>query len=199
MIFQSFDSALTKVRNTLFNVANTSSQSTHISEYDPLTGAMNRRAFDDRLRDAINSAQDNDSDIALLYIDIDNLKRFNNHNGHVAGDELLKRFVMLVKPLLANQRSLFRFGGEEFIILLPNFDREKAWCLSQQICDVCRVSLSPFQPNHCGCSHCLGPADMSVSIGISLFEQDMTPESLVDKSERNMWNAKDAGKDRAWM
>lgn len=166
---------------------------------DPLTGALNRNAFNTRLAEAIHEAGKTGSGFALLYVDIDNMKRFNNHNGHLVGDQLLKRFVELVEPMLGNQDSLFRVGGDEFAIILPKFCREESLHLSQQICDIAREKLAPPQPVHCGDKHCMGPAKISASIGIGLFEQNMSAESLSEMVEKKMYDAKCAGRDRVSM
>ena len=150
---------------------------------DILTGAMSRGAFFKCITETINISHEKGASFVLLYIDIDNMKHFNNHNGHYLGDEMLRRFVMLVKPLLINPDSLFRFGGDVFVIILPNSSCEEALHLSQKICTIAREKLAPSQDPHCGDKHCMGPAKISVSIGISLFEQNMTVESLLRSVE----------------
>jgi diguanylate cyclase (GGDEF)-like protein len=99
--------------------------------------------------------------------------------------------------LLVNPDSLFRFGGDEFAIILPDYSCEEALHLSQKICNIAREKLAPLQHPHCGDKHCMGPAKISVSIGISLYEQNMNVESLLRSVEQKMWDAKLAGKDRA--
>lgn len=166
---------------------------------DPLTGVLNRTAFNVRLADTINEARATGSGFALLYVDIDNMKHFNAHNGHLVGDQMLKRFVALVEPLLGKQDFLFRVGGDEFAIILPKFGCEESLHLSQQICGVVREKLTPLQPTHCGDRHCMGPAKISVSIGVALFEQNTSSENLLEIAEEKMYEAKCAGRDCFWM
>ena len=152
-----------------------------------------------RLADTIDKARTTGSGFALLYIDIDNMKHFNMHNGHLVGNEMLKRFVALVEPLLRDQDSLFRVGGDEFAIISPKSSREESLHLSQQICDLARDMLAPPQPTHCGDRHCMGPAKISASIGIGLFEHNMSAESLLQSVEKKMYDAKCAGRDHVWI
>jgi diguanylate cyclase (GGDEF)-like protein len=167
-----------------------------MTDRDSLTGALNRNAFNVRLTEAINEASKTGSGFALLYVDIDNMKRFNNHNGHLVGDQLLKRFVELVRPMLVNQDSLFRVAGDEFAIILPKSGREESLQLSQNICNVAREDIAPQQPAHCGDTHCMGPAKISATIGIGLYEKNVSAESLLETAERKTYEAKLAGKDR---
>jgi diguanylate cyclase (GGDEF)-like protein len=168
-----------------------------VIDRDILTGAMSRNAFLKCITETIGISQEKGSSFVLLYIDIDNMKHFNNHNGHYLGDEMLKRFVTLVTPFLINPNLLFRFGGDEFTIILPNSSCEEALHLSQKICNMAREKLAPSQDPHCGDRYCMGPAKISVSIGISLFEQNMNVESLLRSVEQKMWDAKLAGRDCA--
>ena len=163
---------------------------------DNITVVKNRDEFKRRLADTIGDARMKGSGLALLYIDIDNMKHFNMHNGHLVGDEMLERFVALVEPMLGNRHSLFRTSGDEFAIIFSNSSREEALQLSQQICDISREKLAPPQPTHCGDRQCLGPAKISVSVGVGLFEQNMNAESFLQSIENKMYHAKSAGKDR---
>jgi len=167
-----------------------------MTDHDPYTGVLSRNAFNKHLMAAIEKATTNNSDFSLLYIDIDNMKHFNLHNGHLVGDQLLNNFVELVEPLLQKQGLLFRVGGDEFAVLLHNVGKEESLRLSQQICDITREKVAPHQPIHCGDSHCMGPAKISASIGIARFEHNMSMESFLEKAENKMYEAKIAGRDR---
>jgi two-component system, cell cycle response regulator len=166
------------------------------SDRDALTGAPTRKAFMAGLESAAATAHATGSAFALLYIDIDNMKRFNLHNGHLAGDAMLKRFVEQVEPLLTNRGALSRVGGDEFAIILPDADGEQSLILAHQICDLARNDIAPPQPIHCGDPHCHGPAKISASIGMGLFDPSMTTESFLRKVEENMYQAKCEGRNR---
>jgi diguanylate cyclase (GGDEF)-like protein len=162
---------------------------------DELTNAMNRAAFISCLTEKLKDAHAKNTNLAVLCVDIDNMKHFNMHNGHTLGDEMLKRFVVIVEPLLRSSYLLFRIGGDEFAIILTNMNREEILYLAQKICDISRRELSPPQPNNCGDPRCMGPAKISVSIGIAESRDDSTLEALWRKAEEKQSEAKCAGRD----
>ncbi|MDH5325644.1 MAG: EAL domain-containing protein [Gammaproteobacteria bacterium] len=98
----------------------------HQATHDPLTGLINRREFDVRLRRALDNARVDDLEHSLVYIDLDNFKIINDNCGHLAGDELLKQFTMLVHEKLRNNDTFARLGGDEFAILLHGCPESKA-------------------------------------------------------------------------
>lgn len=163
-----------------------------MEDRDTLTGAMNRIALQSYLPDAINK----NKNVTLICANIDSMKHFNMHNGHLIGDEMLKRFVTIVEPLLDNRHLLFRYAGDSFAIASINSSLEEVQKLAQQLCEVIRNDLSPHQSKHCGDQHCMGPAKISVSIGIASSNQDTSAELLIENAERKMYEAKIAGRDR---
>lgn len=93
---------------------------TNLAHYDPLTGAANRLLFKDRLTQALKLAKRNKRATSLLYFDLDDFKPVNDQYGHDVGDELLKRFVKLVSSVCRETDTIARFGGDEFVLLLPD-------------------------------------------------------------------------------
>jgi len=166
---------------------------------DDLTGVLDKSTFNGHLVEVVTEVRATGSALALLHVDIDNMKHFNLHNGPYLGDELLKRFVTIVKPLLGNRYMLYRPWGDEFTIILPDTTREEALRLAQKICDISRDELAPPQPTNCGDPRCLGPAKISVSIGVAMFEHNMNVESFLQSAEKKMYEAKSLGRDRVCM
>lgn len=93
---------------------------------DPLTNVFNRRHFYDRAIEEMKRAYRINYPLTLMLIDIDNLKLVNDEHGHLEGDRLLKHFTQVVTRIRSNFDSIFRFGGDEFILLLPNCTEENA-------------------------------------------------------------------------
>src|SRR6185369_5164108 len=167
----------------------------HMSNQDELTGALNKEALLNHLSQSVETARSNKTPLILLCANIDNMKHFNAHNGHLLGDEMLKRFVSRAAPMLDQGQLLFRYGGDWFAIVISNKTLKEVALLAEQICNDVRNNLSPAQPDNCGRENCLGPAKISVSIGMAEFEKDMTPVALLKGAEEQLNEAKCAGRD----
>ena len=164
-----------------------------VENIDGLTGLANRRRFDERLLEEWGRAYRDKTSLALLMIDIDHFKSFNDTYGHPAGDECLHT----VAGILADeaQRSAdmaARYGGEEFAILLPNTDAGGCARLGERI----RRALHEARITH---DH-NPPGIVTASIGGAVcrpgFERSAGPASLVEAADRALYAAKDGGRDR---
>ncbi len=100
---------------------------------DPLTGARNRRAFDDQLHSEISAAARSHQPLSLLVVDIDHFKSINDHFGHAIGDMALRALVETSARTIRDGDLLYRYGGEEFVILLRNTDEEGARRLAERL------------------------------------------------------------------
>ncbi|MDX1583871.1 MAG: EAL domain-containing protein [Thermoanaerobaculia bacterium] len=98
----------------------------HEATHDSLTGVLNRRAFDQRLRESLRSVSRSDETYGLCYLDLDRFKLVNDTCGHFAGDELLKQVTTLIQTRVGRSGILGRLGGDEFAILTPQADAESA-------------------------------------------------------------------------
>ncbi len=159
---------------------------------DGMTGIANRRAFDTRLEYEWNRCQREKQPLSLIMIDVDFFKQYNDHYGHLAGDDCLK---MIAKELsfITKRETDFcaRFGGEEFVVLLPNTTLSPAI----QLAEVYREKI-----NQLGISHESSTASnyISISAGVSssLPTDDETPLSLIDKADQALYQAKMNGRNR---
>jgi diguanylate cyclase (GGDEF)-like protein len=105
-----------------------------VSREDPLTSLANRRAFDESLHKEWERAKRDQQGIALLYMDVDFFKLYNDTYGHNIGDVCLRRVAQTIKQALRRPADLAaRYGGEEFVVLLPNTDIEGAMDVAQRI------------------------------------------------------------------
>lgn len=107
-----------------------------IGEYtkDPLTDLLGRRLFEKIMMSQIEIAKATESGCALIMCDLDHFKEINDRYGHLAGDEVIKSYATLLQTTLRKSDFIFRFGGEEFLILLPSTVAQEAFVLAQKLC-----------------------------------------------------------------
>jgi diguanylate cyclase (GGDEF)-like protein len=153
-----------------------------MAHQDGLTGIANRRRLDDFLVDAWQQAREESQPLALLAIDVDHFKRYNDSHGHLAGDELLKTLARLLGKGLHRERDLLaRFGGEEFLVVLPATGIAEALRVAERL----REQVS---------SSALGA---TISIGVaSQVPTGDAPSTLIAAADRALYAAKAAGRNR---
>ncbi|OYT92883.1 MAG: GGDEF domain-containing protein [Burkholderiales bacterium PBB3] len=153
---------------------------------DALTGVNNRRRLDEKLVELEHLYHRTHREFALLMIDADHFKRVNDTHGHAAGDTVLRA---LARQLQASTRStdfVARFGGEEFVILLPDLtDAAEAIAVAEKI----RHNVKASQIDVVG--------QVTVSIGVALMSpSDIGPESLLERADQALYQAKSAGRNK---
>ena len=161
-----------------------------LSLTDGLTGVGNRRAFDEALRQEIARARRVGCDLALAILDIDHFKRVNDTMGHQAGDLALVDFVGRVSSVARGADRLFRYGGEEFALLLSDTDLSGALALGRRIVEA--VAREPLRSGH-------QPAVVTCSVGVAELgaSDDTLGAELVERSDAALYAAKEAGRNRA--
>lgn len=155
----------------------------HRATHDSLTNALTRRHMDDACRMELERSRRNGRSMALLMMDLDHFKAVNDSYGHQAGDRVLINFVIKVNALLRPSDQLGRFGGEEFMLLLPETSLEDAVQVAQRIRAICA------EPAH-------GPG-CTVSIGVASTQDGRdTLDALLARADAAMYQAKDNGRNR---
>ena len=153
-----------------------------LSTEDPLTGAINRRMLEEKLMEQINEAELNDEEFAILFLDLDNFKEYNDKYGHQRGDEGLMSFVLTVKEALQEGDLLGRYGGDEFISLLPKTDIDRAIKVANRM-------LRSVRENEL-------LEGLTISIGIGIFPYDGKDlVQLVRYADNACYLAKEKGGD----
>lgn len=157
---------------------------------DPLTGLYNRRYMNDMLRREISRAQRSHRTLAVAIIDVDHFKAFNDTFGHEAGDLVLQRLGELLGSQLRQSDLVCRFGGEEFVLILPEISREDALLRVESLLEAIRGLQLQFGVRSLG--------RVTASLGMALYpEQGTTPESLLAAADAALYLAKETGRDRA--
>jgi diguanylate cyclase (GGDEF)-like protein len=163
-----------------------------LARTDGLTGVNNRRTFEENVDGEWRRAQRNAWPLSILLIDVDSFKGFNDLYGHSAGDDAL---IDVARCIAQNVRrpgdTAARYGGEEFAVLLPNTDEAGAMRIAEQI----RAAVQALQHRHVASSHHV----LTVSIGVATArgEAMATSRELVNAADEALYDAKDAGRNRA--
>ncbi|MDD2267294.1 GGDEF domain-containing protein [Sulfuricurvum sp.] len=156
---------------------------------DPLTKAYNRYALHEYLR-AVLEKEKLDYDIFALMIDVDDFKFINDRFGHIAGDKVLIFIVKLFKKALRDGDRVYRFGGEEFIILLNRTDSAGAQLVAERLLNLCRNNKPLFQNQQ---------IPVTLSIGLTKIIEGDTIDAIINRSDVALYRAKKNGKDRLEM
>jgi len=159
------------------------------STRDALTGAYNRRHFEDRLRAEIAFAVRHSTDLGLLLLDLDHFKRVNDTHGHPAGDEVLRHLTAIAGRTLRTEDVFARFGGEEFAVILRGASTRGAGRLAERLCQ----ALAQQHATHEGREI---PTTLSVGCAALSCCEKPTPEDLVAVADRRLYQAKKAGRNR---
>lgn len=158
-----------------------------MAQRDPLTGICNRSALDETLQRELSHAQRKGSNCALMIIDIDHFKAINDKFGHIIGDYALKEIAQRTDQCKRDGDLLFRYGGEEFVVLLRDTDLEGAQLLAERIRS-CIASVP------CACAGI--ELDITVSIGISSLRKHDNPLSLFARADQALYSAKNSGRNQ---
>jgi diguanylate cyclase (GGDEF)-like protein len=161
-----------------------------LSNTDDLTGIYNHRFFTQQLTLEVERQKRYRSPLSLLMIDIDYFKDYNDHNGHLAGNEALKNIALLIQHGVRQSDIVARYGGEEFAAILVNTGREKAMEIAGRVRKIIADAHFPNekdQPN----------GDLTVSIGVATVSPSLsTLTDLIREADHALYRAKRAGRNR---
>jgi diguanylate cyclase len=157
---------------------------------DFLTGAANRKAFDEALAAIADKSSSDGSDLCLLLIDIDHFKNFNDTYGHIVGDEVLRFVAKKTKEMVKGRDFFARFGGEEFAVILPRTSLQNAKTVAENI----RLFFSQAKLKSTTSSMKLG--GITVSIGAAAHRSGEPLEDFIHRSDQALYHAKDTGRNR---
>jgi len=158
------------------------------SNLDGLTKVYNRRALSTYLKD-ICSKEKLPHDLYALILDIDDFKKVNDTHGHLAGDKVLIFIANILRKTLRDGDRVFRYGGEEFVIILNRLDNMQCQNITNRIISLIRNNKLVYK----GVS-----MSVTMSIGATKFIQGDTPDSLISRADKALYKAKDNGKDQVY-
>ncbi|MEA2100886.1 MAG: GGDEF domain-containing protein [Campylobacterota bacterium] len=160
------------------------------SNLDPLTKVFNRRALATYLEDMCSNKSDFKlNKHHLLILDIDDFKIINDTYGHITGDKILIFIANIMKKTLKNYNKIFRFGGEEFIIILDDISDLESKAIALKLLDLIRKSKLIYKGKSIG---------VTISIGSTTLLQNDTPDSIVARADKALYKAKHKGKDQMY-
>jgi diguanylate cyclase (GGDEF)-like protein len=156
---------------------------------DPLTGCLNRRALETRLRTEWRQAKRRSSNVAVLAIDMDHFKQINDTRGHPFGDVVLQELAGIMKSTARDTDAVARLGGDEFVIVLPDTGWQGALTFAERL----RRKVDDFA---FGSSH--GAIGLTISVGVALARgsDPISPEILLQEADRSLYKAKSGGRNR---
>jgi len=158
---------------------------------DPLTSLANRKLFTEELDRAIReSKEDTNRPLSLLMCDIDHFKRFNDTYGHVVGDQMLRLFASVMKSEVRMQDTPARYGGEEFAVVLPDTAIQQAETVAEKL----RRAIIERKIVKRSTGESLGK--LTVSIGVAQFRPGDNAQTLIERADKCLYAAKNAGRNR---
>ena len=160
---------------------------------DSMTGLYNRRYLNMHLDSLCQKAAENDKPLSVAILDIDFFKSVNDTHGHDVGDQVLVQFADRIKDYIRNMDMGVRYGGEEFVIIMPETDLSQVAIVAERI--RAAVAGAPFVADTAS-----GLLDATCSIGIASLHAGLeTPEELIKRADSALYRAKHTGRNRVVM
>lgn len=155
------------------------------STTDPLTGVGNRRCLDAEIERRIAQLRRQGMTVSLLMIDVDHFKQLNDKFGHLAGDAMLRNLAKLLDKTLRDTDLITRYGGEEFVAVLPGTDLHHARLAGERIRNAIEYSRVSFDGMELG---------VTISVGVTEALPNDTPETFLNRADQALYEAKNAGR-----
>jgi diguanylate cyclase (GGDEF)-like protein len=157
-----------------------------LNTIDPLTGALNRRALSSDMEAALSNSERNGTEQLLVILDLDHFKVVNDKYGHAAGDQVLKNLVAIITANIRKYDRLYRFGGEEFVLLISKISHQQ----QRIFIDKLRLSIKDKLKAPNG-------EEITVSFGVAPWAPGTTMDTWLKRADDALYLAKESGRDRA--
>lgn len=162
----------------------------HTAKTDMLTSLLNRRGFSEAMVKAMETTKITREPFSIIMLDIDHFKKINDEYGHLIGDHILKMVSKLLTDYIKGKDIASRFGGEEFILILPQTSLEGAYILAEQI----RLSLQKKTWTIKDTGKSIG--QISVSLGIALYKIGESVDTVIKRADTALYHAKNTGRNK---
>ncbi len=178
-----------ELSSTLEELASANERLRESNLRDGLTGAYNRRYFDAAFESMLAESRSAGRAFGLLVADIDHFKQVNDRAGHLVGDDCLRLTAATIGNVVADRGSVIRYGGEEFVVLLPHIDREALRAVAEDI--RAAVARTPLETNG-------SPIPLTISIGAAIAAggEAVASTTLLQRADEAMYRAKHEGRNR---
>lgn len=165
----------------------------HLSQHDALTKVSNRRTFDEMLDSYFEQARHDEAPLALLFIDVDFFKKYNDHYGHQKGDEVISAIAKSIKDSIRHMDFVARYGGEEFVVLLPETDAHGAYAVASNIFKAVERLAIPH-------SQSLVDSNVTISLGFTVYkgEADIFKSDFLQRADQALYRAKQLGRNQIY-
>jgi len=165
-------------------------QSKAESQTDPLTSLINRRGLEPVLAGSMEEAGKSGTEMCIIMADIDHFKKINDKYGHLVGDNVIRMVATTLTDFVKGRDKVVRYGGEEYLVVLPDTALADALSLSEKI----RSSLEKMQWKKRGSGESLGV--ITISIGVARYVYNESMESLIGRADKALYQAKENGRNR---
>jgi len=156
-----------------------------LSITDNLTGLYNQRFFYEQLDQEVARAKRHNSDLTLLMVDLDGFKILNDTRGHLVGDKVLQKLGELIQKCLRTNDQAFRYGGDEFCLILPETEINGAVIVAERLLGLIRQKLRSYR--------------ITLSIGIVKYQQKYDTKAFIHYADQSLYVAKSSGGDRYFI
>lgn len=165
----------------------------HLTVTDALTGAFNRRYLNEHMPDAIDHALAETNPLSIVLCDIDHFKKVNDTYGHLIGDAVLRSFARILRDTVNDQKDwIVRYGGEEFLLVLPGTSISRARELSEMLREFVAQATIKASGHNINITASFGVADLASLGDAGRF----APEKLLNLADQNLYQAKEEGRNR---
>jgi len=183
---------LERANNTIDKLKSEVKELENTTNIDPLTLAHNRRGLHNYLDPILETASKSDKqlDMWLIMLDVDDFKIVNDSYGHVAGDKVLIFLTKVLRSIVRKEDYIFRFGGEEFMVILNRITEQKAHQIATRVLETVRKNKLIYKDD---------TINITLSIGLCQHEKGDTIETIVERTDKLLYKAKHSGKDKIEM